>query len=87
MRSPPSAARSRTRGQTHGHRSDAGHDLALGQMPMAHDARPPSVLSLSAWPPQEARNLGLHCLRQQRSRAVAQHISQQIGETPLAEPA
>ena len=31
---------------------------------------------------EEASNLGLHCLRQQRSRAVAQHIGQQIGKRP-----
>src|ERR1035441_1243148 len=31
---------------------------------------------------EEARNLGLHGLRQQRSRAVAQHIGQQIGKRP-----
>src|SRR5665811_604662 len=31
---------------------------------------------------EEAGNLGLHCLRQQRSRAVAQHIRQQIGKRP-----
>ena len=35
MRSQPRPTRSRTRGQRT-HRTDAGHDLALGQMPVAH---------------------------------------------------
>src|SRR5262249_62425319 len=33
-------------------RTDAGHDLALGQMPMAHQPRQ-SAVSLSAWPPRK----------------------------------
>jgi hypothetical protein len=33
----------------HSDRTDAGHDLTLGQMPMAHHRRRPSSVSLSAW--------------------------------------
>ena len=36
MRSPSLGSRSRTR-LTHRHRADAGHDLALGQMPVPHE--------------------------------------------------
>jgi hypothetical protein len=41
----------------HGHRSDAGHDLALGQMPVTHDAlvaRPGIEIRIS---PQEVSDL------------------------------
>jgi hypothetical protein len=31
---------------------------------------------------EEARNLGLHSVRQQRSRAIAQYLCQRIDETP-----
>jgi hypothetical protein len=80
MRSPPSAARSRTRGQ-HGNRTDAGHDLALGQMPMAHQPRPAISSQLVGVVAEKACNLGLHSLRQQRSRAIAQNFCQRIAES------
>src|SRR5664280_2084893 len=51
-------------------------------MPMAHQPRPAIIGQLVGMAAEEAGNLGLHCLRQQRSRAVAQHIRQQIGKRP-----
>src|SRR5450759_886832 len=51
-------------------------------MPMAHQPRPAIIGQLVGMAAEEASNLGLHCLRQQHSRAVAQHIGQQIGKHP-----
>jgi hypothetical protein len=64
----------------HGHRSDAGHDLALGQMPVTHDAlvaRPGIEIRIS---PQEVSDLRLDRLREQGTRSVAQNLSERIGD-------
>jgi len=65
----------------HGDRADAGHDLALGQMPVAHQPPAAVVGQLIGMAPEQARNLGLDSLRQQRSRAVAQNLGQRIGKS------
>ena len=81
MRSPPSAAIANS-GTTHGHRTDAGHDLALGQMPMAHQPAVAIIGQLIGMTAEEARNLGLHGMHQQRSRASAQNLGQWIRKRP-----
>jgi hypothetical protein len=48
-------------GTTHGHWTDAGHDLALGQMPMAHQPAVAIIGQLIGMTAEEARNLGLEC--------------------------
>src|SRR5271167_2264691 len=67
---------------THGHRADAGHDLALGQMPVTHDALAAHLgleVGISA---EEVRNLHLDGLREQGMRPVAQNLGERIGEGP-----
>jgi hypothetical protein len=49
---------------THANRTDAGHDLALGQMPMAHQPRPAVSSQLVGVVAKNACNLGLHGVRQ-----------------------
>src|SRR5262249_26367577 len=63
------------------HRTDAGHDLALGQMPVAH--QPPAAIigELVGMAAEQARNLGLDGLRQKHPRAVAQNLGQRIGKS------
>ena len=65
----------------HGDRTDAGHDLALGQMPMAHQPLAAVVGQLVGMAAEQGGNLGLDGLRQQRSRAVAQNLGQRIGKS------
>jgi hypothetical protein len=66
----------------HSDRTDAGHDLAFGQMPAA-DQPPAAIIGkLVGMRAQQARNLGLDGLRQKRSRAVAQNLGQRIGKSP-----
>ena len=48
----------------HGDRTDAGHDLALGQMPVAHQPLAAVVGQLVGMAAEQARNLGLDGLRQ-----------------------
>src|SRR4030095_17096660 len=66
----------------HSDRTDAGHDFALGQMPVAH--QPPAAIigALVGMAAEQARNLGLDGLRQKRSRTGAQNLSQRIGKSP-----
>jgi hypothetical protein len=66
----------------HSDRTDAGHDLALGQMPVAH--QPPAAIigALVGMAADQARNLGLDGLRQKRPRPVAQNLGQRIGKSP-----
>src|SRR5262249_60107220 len=61
--------------------TDAGHDLTLGQMPVAH--QPPAAIigELVGMTAEQARNLGLEGLRQKRSRAVAQNLGQRISKS------
>jgi hypothetical protein len=66
----------------YGHRSDAGHDRALGQMPVTHDtlvARLGLEIGIS---PQEVSDFRLNGLREQSARPVAQDIGERIGERP-----
>ena len=66
----------------HGDRANAGHDLALGQMPVAHDA-PMAIpgLQISMFG-QKLGNLGFDRLGQQSARPIAQDLSQMVGEGP-----
>src|SRR4029450_13529464 len=59
-----------------------GHDLALRQMPMAHQPRPAIGSQLVGVVAEKACNLGLYSVRQQRSRAIAQNLCQRIAESP-----
>src|SRR6266446_2667271 len=61
-------------------RTDPGHDLALGQMPVAHQPRAAVICQLVGMAAHKSRNLGLDRLRQQRSRAIAQNLGQRIGK-------
>src|SRR6266446_1995405 len=65
----------------HSDRTDAGHDLTLGQMPVAHQPLAAIIGELVGMATEQARNLGLDSLRQQRSRAVAQNLGQRIGKS------
>ena len=65
----------------HRDRTDAGHDLALGQMPVAHQSLVAAVGQLVGMAAEQGCNLGLDSLRQQRSRAVAQNLGQRIGKS------
>src|SRR5205807_7512012 len=60
---------------------DAGHTLALGQMPVAHQTLAPILGPLVGMAVEQGRDLGLDGLRQQRSRAIAQHLSQRISKS------
>src|SRR5260221_1074061 len=66
---------------THGERAYAGHDLALGQVPMAHESLATVVGQLVGMGAEQGCNLGLDGLRQQRSRAVAQNLGQRISKS------
>jgi hypothetical protein len=59
----------------YGNRADAGHDLTLGQMPVAHHSLAAISSQLVGMVAEEARNLGLHSVRQQRSRHGAKSLS------------
>src|SRR5262249_42404978 len=81
MRSQPTFAAAVTPPRAaHSDRTDAGHDLTLGQMSVAH--QPPAAIigELIGMAAEQARNLGLDRLRQNRSRAVAQNLGQRIGK-------
>src|SRR6266436_4271756 len=58
----------------HCDRTDPGHDLALGQMPVAHQPLAAVICQLVGMAAHKSRNLGLDRLRQQRSRAIAQNL-------------
>src|SRR5271163_2495956 len=51
-------------------------------MPMAHQPSVAIIGQLVGMAAEEARNLGLHGMRQQRSRAVAQYLGQWVGKHP-----
>ncbi len=78
--SPTAVAHARA---AHGDRADAGHDLALGQMPVAHQPLA-AVLGLECrhdWPSKAATSASTACASK-RSRAVAQNLGQRIGKSP-----
>ena len=63
------------------HRPDAGHDLALGQMPVSHDA--PAAVGLQIG--GRGQKLGyfrFDRLGQKRPRAIAQNLAQPVGQNP-----
>src|SRR6516225_3569312 len=62
----------------HGDRTDAGHNLALGQMPVAHQPLATVIGQLVGMAGEQDCDFGLHRLRQQRSRAVAQNLGQRV---------
>ena len=66
----------------HSHRPDAGHDLALGQMPVPHDALAARLGLEIGISPQEVSDFRLDGLREQGSRPVAQNRGERIGESP-----
>src|SRR5271163_2640756 len=51
-------------------------------MPMAHQPSVAIIGQLVSMAAEEVRNLGLHGMRQQRSRAVAQYLGQWVGKHP-----
>src|SRR5262245_56359994 len=65
----------------HRHRADAGHDLTLGQMPMAHQSLTAIVGEFVGMRAEQGGNLSLDRLRHQRSCAVAQHLGQRIDKS------
>src|ERR1700704_3110553 len=69
----------------HGHRSDAGHDLALGQVPMTHDALVARLGLKIGISPQEVSDFRLDGLREQGTRPVAQNLSERIESPWLSE--
>jgi hypothetical protein len=69
----------------HSDRTDAGHDFTLGQMPVAHQSPAAITGELVGMAAEHARNLSLDGLRQKRSRAVAQNLSQRIAKVPRCE--
>ena len=66
----------------YGNRADAGRDLTLGQMPVAHHSLAAISSQLVGMVAEEARNLDLHSVRQQCSRVMAQNLCQRIGKRP-----
>src|ERR1700730_12609812 len=66
----------------HRDRTDAGHDFALGQMPVAHQPLAAVISEFVGMAAEQGGNLRLDGLRQQRSRAIAQYLGQRIGECP-----
>src|SRR5713226_9756326 len=81
MRAPSVASRSRTRGWRTD-RPDAGHDLALRKMAVAHDALPARLGLEIAMLCEKLRNLRLDGMGQQRTRAAAQDLCEGIGKGP-----
>ena len=76
MRSPALASRSRMRGSRTVHRTNAGHDLALRQMPVAHDT-PAACLGLEIhMSAQEVSDLRLNGLLQQGMCPAAQNLGE-----------
>jgi hypothetical protein len=66
----------------HGHRPDAGQDLALGQMPVPHDA-PAAVVGLQIGARgQKLGHFRFDRLGQKRPRAIAQNLAQPVGQNP-----
>ena len=65
---------------THGDRTDAGHHLALGQMPVANDADPSIVGLQIGMLGEELGDLGLDSLSQKGARPIAQNLGKRILE-------
>jgi len=65
----------------HGDRTNAGHDLALRRMSMAHQPLAAIIARLIGIPAAQGCDFGFDSLRQQRSRTVAPHLGQRIDKT------
>ena len=66
----------------HRHRPGASHDLALGQMPVSHDA-PAAVVGLQVGGRgQKLGHFRFDRLGQKRPRAIAQNLGQPVGQNP-----
>jgi hypothetical protein len=66
----------------HGDRANAGHDLALGQATVAHDA-PMAIPGLEiGMSGQKLGDFGFDRLGQQGARPIAQDLGQMVGEDP-----
>src|SRR5438132_659240 len=81
MRSPSVASRSHTR-LANSDWPDAGHDLALRKMAMAHHALVARLGLEIGMLSEKLGNLRLDRLGQQRTRAAAQDLGQGIAEGP-----
>jgi hypothetical protein len=81
MRSPPAGPVAHAR-LAHGHRADAGHDLALRQMAVAHHAPAAIAVAGRHGCPRKSRHLRLDGLGQQSTRAVAQNLGERIVNVP-----
>src|SRR5208282_5790312 len=66
----------------HRNRTDASHNLALGQMPVANQPLAAIIGLETGVLGEKFRNLGLDRPRQQRTRAAAQNFGERIGESP-----
>ncbi len=69
----------RVPGAAHGDRTDAGHDLALGQMPMAHQPLAAIIGELVGVAAEQGRDFGFNGLCQQHAGTV--------GKTSVSESA
>jgi len=66
----------------HADRADAGHYLALRQVPVPdHAAQPSSSLQIDMLG-KKLGHLGLDRLGEQGARSVAQHLGERVGERP-----
>ena len=66
----------------HCHRSDAGHDLALGHVPVTHDALVARLGLKIGISPQEVGDFCLDRLRQQGTRPVTQISVSELVKVP-----
>jgi hypothetical protein len=63
----------------HRHRPDADDDLALGQMPVSHEAATAVGLQIEGRG-QELEHFRFDHLGQKRPRAIAQNLSEPVGQ-------
>ena len=77
----PSLAVADTR-LAHRDRADAGHDLALGQMTVAHNALVTIFGLQIAMLGKKVRHLCLNGMDEQRSRPVAQNLGERVADGP-----
>ena len=80
MRSAPWPVRSRTRWRANRNRADAGHDLAFGQVAVAHQPSAAFFGARLGVAIKERGYLRLDRPRQQGPGAAAQHLGQRIGK-------
>ena len=78
MRSAPRPVRSRTAWRANRNRADAGHDLAFGQVAVAHQPSAAFFGARLGVAIKERRHLRLDRPRQQGPGAAAQHLGQRI---------